>query len=644
MHSLSGKCGIGLMDTSSGQWTYLQVVNPDKLVKRSLIRGISIANNTLYSVSPASLQLYDILTDTADPMKPLFSLRREIMLPEWLIGRPEQADIIAVHASRKHEKVYVGNNALGSIDIFDLSGELIDRKHLWQIAPVIFKLNSRTTRNFQYGIIRTIQEDSDGRITLTIANCNGGGSGGVFDFKNGSMLLGDLESPHAGLVKKGRLYVLDVKKGMLKIFSFDKDNKTNDPKIEKVMSPLFPFGEETDQVQNIRGLAISNGLIHCGIFNFNRSLQKKFPSRVVSFDATTGKQIKTTFIPDFGQFPTPRIFNLLPVPEAFQFDKKFDSPVLFIKDKQVDPKRRDKSLVPRWGGPELLLKSPSNKVLQVEDADCDSTADADSVLITNTEQSVIFHNVSLSYLRLARFGFGKNKRLRKKRIFWALQDISFIFHEGETIGIIGRNGSGKSTLAQLCCKVLIPDTGNIITNGRIQLLSLGVGFRGEMTGRDNVYISGALLGLKRDQIDSCMDDIEAFAEIGDFIDEPVSTYSSGMRSRLGFAVATAIEPDILILDEIMATGDRSFRNKAVERMREMRKTAKTVIMVSHNPGQLKKLCSRILWLEKGRLIMDSTPKYVLDAYQNFCKNPDKWLERNPEIAKIIEGSIKVSEI
>jgi ABC-type polysaccharide/polyol phosphate transport system ATPase subunit len=183
----------------------------------------------------------------------------------------------------------------------------------------------------------------------------------------------------------------------------------------------------------------------------------------------------------------------------------------------------------------------------------------------------------------------------------------------------------------VCGGVLVPDRGKVTVHGRVQLLALGVGFKNELSGRENVFISGSLVGLSKKDIKSHMTDIEAFAELGEFMDEPVRTYSAGMRSRLGFAIATAVKPDILILDEIMATGDKAFQDKAMQRMREMRGLARSVIVVSHNPGQLRKLATRVLWLEKGRTIMLGDPKEVLNAYDNFCKNPEKWLNGHPEI-------------
>lgn len=243
---------------------------------------------------------------------------------------------------------------------------------------------------------------------------------------------------------------------------------------------------------------------------------------------------------------------------------------------------------------------------------------------------VSFDNVSLCFRKHSSLFELLFKNKNKELDFWALKGISFSIYQGETLGIIGRNGSGKSTLSLVCTKIYQPDNGNIEINGQVQLLALGVGFQKQLSGRENVYISGCLLGLKTFEIRERMNEIEEFADIGDFMDEQVRTYSSGMRSRLAFAIATAIRPDILILDEVLATGDRAFQDKAMDRMKNLHALAKCAIIISHNPAQLKQLCNKVIWLEKGRIVMQEEPMQVLDAYQAFCKNPNEWIKKNPE--------------
>lgn len=202
--------------------------------------------------------------------------------------------------------------------------------------------------------------------------------------------------------------------------------------------------------------------------------------------------------------------------------------------------------------------------------------------------------------------------------FWALQDISFEVKKGETVGIIGRNGSGKSTLLQLICGTLTPTSGAITTNGRIAaLLELGSGFNMEFTGRENVYLNGAILGLSQEDIDARFDDIAAFADIGEFIEQPVKMYSSGMMVRLAFAVAINADPQILIVDEALSVGDELFQRKCFSRIEEIRKNGATILFVSHSTSIVVQLCDRAILLEKGGQLLDGSPQQVTKQYHRL---------------------------
>jgi lipopolysaccharide transport system ATP-binding protein len=183
--------------------------------------------------------------------------------------------------------------------------------------------------------------------------------------------------------------------------------------------------------------------------------------------------------------------------------------------------------------------------------------------------------------------------------FWAVKDVSFEVKKGETVGIIGRNGSGKSTLLQMICGTLNPSRGSIQTRGRIAaLLELGSGFNPEFTGRENVYMNSAVLGLKKDEIDQRFEAITAFADIGEFLEQPVKAYSSGMMLRLAFAVIAHVDAEILVIDEALAVGDAFFTQKCMRFLRTFMKTG-TVLFVSHDTGSIRNLCSKAIWLEKG---------------------------------------------
>lgn len=206
-------------------------------------------------------------------------------------------------------------------------------------------------------------------------------------------------------------------------------------------------------------------------------------------------------------------------------------------------------------------------------------------------------------------------RRKYYREFWALRNLSFEVKKGEAVGIIGRNGSGKSTLLQLICGTLSPTSGSVQTEGRIAaLLELGSGFNPEFTGRENVYMNSAVLGLNLAEIDACYDKIVAFADIGDFIEQPVKTYSSGMFVRLAFAVAVHVQPDILVVDEALSVGDIAFRNKCMEAIQKLMACGVTVLFVTHDLGTLQLLCSRVFWLSYGELLASGDPVRIAQDY------------------------------
>lgn len=199
--------------------------------------------------------------------------------------------------------------------------------------------------------------------------------------------------------------------------------------------------------------------------------------------------------------------------------------------------------------------------------------------------------------------------------FWALRDISFTVNRGEVLGILGQNGSGKSTLLQIICSVMQATEGDVQAHGRISaLLELGAGFNPDFTGRQNVMLNGSIMGFTRKEMQRRMPEIEAFADIGEFFDQPVKTYSSGMSVRVAFAAAIHIDPEILIVDEALAVGDAKFQHKCYARMEDFRNRNKTIILVTHDVGQITAHCDRAILLNRGRLVMDGRPRDVVDRY------------------------------
>ncbi len=199
--------------------------------------------------------------------------------------------------------------------------------------------------------------------------------------------------------------------------------------------------------------------------------------------------------------------------------------------------------------------------------------------------------------------------------YWALRDVSFEVGRGQMVGIIGPNGAGKSTLLKLLCRIIEPSSGTITVDGRVgALLELGAGFHPDLSGRENIYLNGSILGLSRAEIRRRLDDIIGFAELERFIDVPVKHYSSGMYVRLGFSVAVHTDPEILLVDEVLAVGDAAFQRKCLERIDDLRRQGVTILFVSHSADAVRSLCSRALWLEEGRLVADDTAEAVVRRY------------------------------
>src|SRR5271168_3728910 len=254
----------------------------------------------------------------------------------------------------------------------------------------------------------------------------------------------------------------------------------------------------------------------------------------------------------------------------------------------------------------------------------------------NSALAVEFSRVSKSYSIYATPGdrLKELATLNQKRFhtdYWALRDLTFEVHRGETFCIVGENGSGKSTLLQICAGILEPTSGTAVVNGRVAaLLELGSGFNPEFSGKDNVYLNGSILGLSAKEMDRRFGDIEAFAEIGDFIHQPVKTYSSGMVVRLAFAVAIHLDPEILVVDEALSVGDVYFRQRCMRKVHELRARGITILFVSHSTGDVKALGDRALWLERGHpMALGKTDLVVTKYLAAMAKKDAQYLEHDP---------------
>lgn len=250
--------------------------------------------------------------------------------------------------------------------------------------------------------------------------------------------------------------------------------------------------------------------------------------------------------------------------------------------------------------------------------------------------------------------FGRlNNGANRPEVFWALRDVSFKIEAGDAVGVIGSNGSGKSTILKLISRIISPNAGTVTVGGRVAaLLELGAGFHGDLTGRENIDLNGSILGLRRQQIHSRVDEIVAFSELERFIDVPVRNYSSGMLMRLGFAVATAFQPEILLIDEVLAVGDQAFQDRCIRRIREIAHEGATIVLVSHDLGSVQRLCSRTIWIDDGQVCADGatdvvSPQYLSSLWEQAAErdslaNPDDGHDAVDQLAETepVEGAKK----
>ena len=239
--------------------------------------------------------------------------------------------------------------------------------------------------------------------------------------------------------------------------------------------------------------------------------------------------------------------------------------------------------------------------------------------------------------------FSKRKAAQAAEPFWALRDVSFTIGHAEVIGLIGKNGAGKSTLLKILSRITEPTEGRIDLYGRVSsLLEVGIGFHPELSGRDNIFLNGAILGMSRQEIRRKFDEIAEFAEISKFLDTPVKRYSSGMYVRLAFAVAAHLEPDILIVDEVLAVGDSAFQQKCLGKMKDIRAQGRTVIVVSHNMATIASLCQRVIWLNSGLMKMAGPTQEIVHQYlSQGAQHEVSWMPRHPSNAEFEYHSISV---
>ena len=620
----SRKTGIGIFDTEKGELIYLQVLDTLNIERRNIYRGLCSVGDKIFALTDSSLV---ILGCNYESSTPLFTIQKWITFPECLHGGTA-SQLVAISKDDSNQSVYIGNNGYGSVDQYSLEGNLLDRRYFWEIAPDIFSSPTGNNDLFQ-AKVRAMFSDMKGNQYCTITLRNENEKGFVLCLNDGKIVVDGLQSPHGGCISNNVLYVQSIKERRLIAYDLVSQKTTLDGSV--LFSSSVELVEDLLNTNNqvLRWTLAVDEDIYCGSINLEHKIGTEWiPQGIVGFNKNSGELSHVVKVPEINGFPRARPFAIALPPESLKERlDMIEEPVIFDRNTGAMAKNN--------GNSSGIAGSSS---CQVEEGDDFLSGNE----LNPAGKNVIhFDNVGLMYLREAQNDQSSRFWKFRKEEFWAVRNLSLIINEGETVGIIGRNGSGKTTTSLLCSGVYTPDEGTVHVQGRVQLLSIGVGFKNELTGYENALISGALLGIPRREMKSLVPEIEKFAEIGAFMNQPVRTYSAGMRSRLGFAISTVVAPDILILDEAMSTGDHAFKKKAIERLSEIHEKTGTVILISHSLRQVKNICTRVIWLEHGRLIMDGNPENVVSAYIDFCDSPTRNLEKYSDGASelVVSGEV-----
>lgn len=624
--------GIAVYDLDREMPLYAQLIDFRGLPGRIChIRGISSLGERLYAVSPFALFIFK--PGIKRNGHPALILEKTVILREWLLGPGQQGNLHTVYASSKTNRIYISFNSQCAIDTFDPDGNFIERAYLWELSSECFPLPDLVSLHsgYRFGIVRHIFEDEIG-LVLSASFVNDSSHGALLLANRGKFLLNTPFNLHGCIVHKGKAYLSDIESGSIHVLPWPIPENFTFTQAVRKLSPIVNESQWPKSVQNVRGMMVLHDRLISGICHFGKVEPTQVPPRLVEFDLVTGEQKAEHFLPSIPGLSGAQAYAIIDVPPWLtELVEAIKEPQFFLGDHHLTSNFRCGANVPIiHAASEPATSSPGQTKDEFSAKKNNLPTEESTTQISQSRTVLVLERVGLCFIRKSRTLFEWNKYLKQNRTSWALRDINFTLKEKEIVGIVGRNGSGKSTLSLVCAGVFKPDTGRISIQGKVQLLALGVGFKRELTGRENVFIGASLLGLSRKKIQRLLPEIEAFAELGEFIDEPVRTYSSGMRSKLGFAVSTVVEPEILILDEALSVGDKAFQDKAMARMRHMQQKAKSVLIVSHNPSQLKKFCTRVIWMEKGKLMMDGDPGNVIYSYENFCKNPEKWLQRHRE--------------
>lgn len=583
-------------------------------------RGMVLRGDQVIVTTSVELLFFRI---SKKPEEPLFVLEKTVRRPEWIVGAGESGSLLDVCFSESKNRLFVAYFSMDAIDELDFDGNLISRRYIGDILPFDTELyNPKSTTGYFY-LSRLKEYKSKMYAVLTSI---GGGKGAVLDIENDEIVLNNLEKPQGIYFYGNKLFVnnsMDISVSEY-VAGFSADY-TLAKTVE--LGTSRPLWKDSFEYLN----AIYADEINEKIYSFAshwKSLKvNQAPARIFEYRSDSGEICGEYILPEFSGLSVPYVYSMTEINTVLTeaAGAKTDSRLFTGID----------TAAPCLCRPNVFMKAAKEGTKEVVPVSSMKTEESkkDADPCENPEIVIEGKNIFLNYRKRSKMFSSKPK------MFTALDDVSFRINSGGVVGLIGRNGSGKSTLGKVIAGVLKPDKGSVYVNGRVSLLTLGTGFKQDLSGRDNIYINAAMLGYSKKHIHSVADNIIDFTEIGEFIDEPIRTYSSGMKSRLGFAIAAFMKPDILVIDEVLSTGDNYFRAKAKKKIAELMEEAKCVIIVSHQLDFLRNVCGKCLWLEKGLPVMFGNADLVISEYSNYGKNPESWCRKNsdkPVVKRLLE--------
>lgn len=629
--------GIAIIDLDLGEYDCLYFHELPTSFESIGFRGISCLEDKIYVVSPTALFIFEFCPNKEGAA---FKLYKEVYRPEWRLGKPGiWGNLLDVHCCVHRQRVYVTSGSTDKIYVFSLQGKFIEYFYAWDVVKGLISDYSNPGRPDRgYTWATHVGAGPDQTLWVTLGDVQGTGQGLIANLESGEILIGGLSCAMDGLVDNNKVFVTDFCSSSA--FAYEMHRESNN-KIVINSEPLCAYLPEIHDEnmkqsrQRMRGLLAEKGKLIAGVSAWKAPGIDQIGSRLCIFDQISGDLEKEIILPQVKQYSWLSVYSLCSVPyswldrlplpkrQRLYLPENINTSILHIDQSEMRSSRKRDSKDEN-SDPNIDSERQEDKESgALKKSTCSIELAPEEQIENNEKKKIVIslEEVTLSYPKsepslksLVRFNNSKGR-------FWALKGLNITVYEGEIVGLIGRNGSGKSTTVKLIGGIYSPDNGTIKVNGKVSILSLRSGFKIHLSGRDNVYLRGAYLGLTRAKIQRHMEEIVEFAEIKDFIDEPVRHYSSGMRARLAFAINAVLQPEILIIDEALSTGDSSFREKVTQRVTRLVDEARAVLIVSHQMGFLKEVCTKIVWMEKGRKVMEGDPSKIISKYLNFCRNP-----------------------